>query len=226
MIRTRHSARLAGALAAALLTAASASAAPLSIDGAIGAEWAGATVKTATFNAAAPTSNFGTPTGETNNVAYDIYTRTDGAYVYAAVKSAGGTGGQDYANLYFDTNPSTGSDLGFEVTNERAFIPGVPGYFPYTPASQDIHYAMTTGATTTIEFAMPISFVTGDPLAMGFPLSTTDVQLRLSQSLGLSVIGGATMGSDRLGQVAIPEPAGLSIAAGAGLLALRRARRR
>ena len=179
---------------------------PVSVDGSIGAEWAGATVKSALFNAAAPTSNFGTPTNQNHQVAYDIYTRGDGNYVYVGLQSTGSTGGLDFANLYFDTDPAAlnGSDMGFEVTNNRAFIAGVPGYIPYTAAVQDIHFALTSGgATSTLEFAVPVSFFTGDPLGMGNPIPTDKVQLRLSQTFGYSVIGGSGYGADRLGEVSV-----------------------
>lgn len=207
------------------LFSAAAMAAPAGVDGAIGAEWAGATVKSVLYNPAAPTGNFATPTNETNNVAYDVYTRTDGAYLYVGLQTTGYSNGLNFANLYLNTNLTGGSDLGFEVNNERAFIPGGSGYFPYTPAGQDIHYAMSAGASpnpSAIEFAVPLTFFTSDPLGMGFPVSTTGVQVRMSQSFGYSAAGGASYGADRLGQIAIPEPAsGIALLAAAGLLISR-----
>jgi hypothetical protein len=211
------------AAAAASLVSGFALAGPVSVDGTIGAEWAGASVKSALFNAAAPTSNFGAPTNENHQVAYDIYTRGDGDYVYVGLQSSGSTGTLDFANLYFDTNPAAGdgSDMGFEVTNERAFVAGGAGYYDYTPAGQDIHFALSSGATSTLEFAVPVSFFTSDPLAMGNPLSTDKVQLRLSQTFGYSVVGGASYGADRLGVVSLSTaPVPLPAAAWAGMALL------
>ncbi len=188
------------------------SASPISINGEIGGEWAGATVKSVLFDSSAPIGNFGTP-GNTNASGYDIYTRADATYFYVGLTVTQNYVGNNFANLYFDTDPGTGSDIGFEVTLNQAFIPGVPGYYPYTPGANDIHYAVLPGV---IEFAVPFSFFTTDPLGIGFPVATTAVQLRLSQAFGYSVAGGTTYGDDRLGTLdiptaAVPEPASLAL---------------
>lgn len=194
-------------------SAAAASASPVSVDGVLGAEWAGVTPVSVLYNPAAPVSNFGTPTNENSEVACDIYTRDDGTYVYVGLTTAGNyAGGLNFANLYFDTDPNTGSDLVFEALNERVLDPNVLVPFNYTAGSADIHYALTAGsasAPSVIEFAVPNSFFLTDPLGVGFPVATSEVQLRLSQSFGYSVAGGATYGNDRLGVVAVPEPAGI-----------------
>jgi hypothetical protein len=205
--------------------AAVAQAAPTSIDGSIGAEWTGATVKSVLYNSAAPLGNFGTPTNENHASSYDIYTRGDGQYVYVGLQVTGNyAGGLDFANLYFDTNPGTGSDIGFQVTSQNAFIPGVDIPVGYTPLSQDIHFSTAPGV---IEFAVPNTYFTTDPMSMGFPLATSSVQLRLSQAFGYSVAGGASYGTDRLGIVAVPEPTGVALLGlGAGALLLRRRSRR
>ena len=86
-----------------------------------------------------------------------------------------------------------------------------------------------------IEWAMPWSFFTDDPLSMGFPKTTAadnKLTLRLSQTFGYSVAGGSSFGADRLGSVyyeaaAVPEPSSLLLALtvlfGAGV-AVRRKR--
>jgi hypothetical protein len=182
------------------------------------------------FNALAPTGNFNTPTNENSEVAYNIYTRGDGDYVYVGLATAGNyAGGLNFANLYFDTSPGTGSDVGFEVTNLRAFIPGVAGYFPYTSVANDIHYSLTAGSASSpsvIEFAVPTSFFLSDPLGMGYAPATSEVQLRLSQTFGYSVAGGASYGDDRLGNIAVPEPSSIALGfmaiGAAGMYAVRR----
>jgi hypothetical protein len=218
---------------AATLLAGSANAAPVSINGTLGAEWAGATVKSVLYNPAAPTSNFGAPTNEANVTAYDIYTRGDSNYFYVGLTTTGNTyaGGLDFANLYFSTT-LTGSNVGFELTNQNAFVPGVPGNYPYTPGSNDIHYAVTPGTPSTpgvIEFAAPWAVFTSNSLGLSPApaVPTTAVQLRLSQAFGYSVAGGASYGSDRLGQVAVvPEPATISLAAAGVVGALAASRKR
>lgn len=209
---------LLGALSVgAALAAGTASAAPVSVDGTLGAEWTGANVVNVLYNSAAPVSNFGAPTNETNEVAYDIYTRGDSDYFYVGLTTAGPyAGGLNFANLYFSTT-LTGSNVGFEVLNQNAFVPGVPGSVSYTPGANDIHYAMTPGSASTpsvIEFAAPWEVFTSNSLGLSpapaVPAST--VQLRLSQSFGYSVAGGATYGAERLGQVNVPEPATVALA--------------
>jgi hypothetical protein len=213
-----------------------AKAAPDSVDGVLGAEWTGITPVSVLYNPAAPVSNFSTPTNENSEVAYDIYTRGDLNYVYVGLTTASNyAGGLNFANLYFDTNNATsaGSDLVFEVLNQRVLDPNVLNPFNYTEAGSDIHYALTAGsvsAPSVLEFAVPKSFFMTDPLGVGFPLATTDVQLRLSQSFGYSVAGGTSYGPDRLGVVAVPEPAtvilgGISMVVVLGVGLVRRTRR-
>jgi PEP-CTERM motif len=223
---------LIAAAAAGLSVAAAASsahAAPTSIDGAIGAEWTGATVKSVLFDAAAPQHDFNAPTNKNHAVAYDVYTRGDGQYLYVGLQTAASfnNAALQFANLYFDTNPGSGSDIGFEVLNARAFKPGVAGYTPATAAGNDVHFASVQGTASTpgvIEFAVPYSIFTTNSLGIvSMPTATSAVQLRLSQTFGYSVAGGASYGDDRLGVVAVPEPTGLALLGlGAGALLRRR----
>jgi hypothetical protein len=202
-------------------------AAPTSIDGVIGAEWAGANVESVLYNPSAPIANFGAPTNENHVVSYDVLTRGDSDYLYVGLATTGPyAGGFDFANLYLSTNPADGSNIGFEVTLERAFVPGVPGYYNYTSAGDDIHFDTSTGV---IELAVPWEVFTENSLGLlPAPAVPTDfVQLRLSQSFGYSVAGGSAFyGDDRLGIVGLPVPepsaVGLVGLAAAGLLVGRR----
>lgn len=199
---------------ATLLVGGAASAAPVSIDGTIGAEWAGVAVVNVTHDTAAPESNFGTPGPTTTGASYSIRVRGDGSYVYVALQITGDAGSSagNFANLYFDTSPGTGSDLGIEVTNGTYFIPGGPGGFNALPY---VTYDATTNAGT-IELAIANGFFTSG--LQGSPAAVSDVQLRLSQSFGYSVAGGASYGTARLGvasilpAVEVPEPGSLALA--------------
>jgi PEP-CTERM motif len=217
--------------------------APTALDGVIGAEWTGVTPKVVTYDANAPISNFQAP-GTTNHVTgYEIFMRRDAQYLYAAVRTTGPTdsGGLIFANLYFSLRygagpfGSAGSGIGFEVTNDRAFKPGDPGYYNDTGANL-IQWATFGGSNTdpdVLEAAIDLSVFTSNALGVanyGLPPGETalGVQLRLSQSFGYSVAGGADYGAERLGFVdlpaEVPEPGALMLSALAlaGLAATRR----
>src|SRR3954447_15520886 len=102
MIIRRAGATALGLAVASIAIATAAHAALVSVDGTIGAEWTGATVKTVNYNPVAPIGNFATPTNENHATAYDIYTRGDANYLYVGIQTTGNTyaGGLDFANLY------------------------------------------------------------------------------------------------------------------------------
>ena len=198
------------------------------IDGIKGSEWDGVGSVSVAYDAAAPTSNFGAPTSTTSGAAYDIYLRSDDTYLYGLLMTngGGGTSAGSFANLYFDLNPSAGngSDIGFEITNDRSFNPdtGV-----YQSLGSDLDFATTA---TGVEFALKWSYLMDPTNISGIAVPAGGkVTLRLSQSFGYSVAGGSSYGEDRLGSVfapqAVPEPASFA-ALGFGALALLRRRRR
>jgi hypothetical protein len=178
----------------------------------------GAPSAVVTYAANASTSNFETPASTTSGAAYNIYTSSDATYAYVLVaqSGSGGTSAGPFANLYFGTGATAlaTSDLGFEVTNADVF-------FPSTGASSSIANTGILTATlnggSEIELAIPFSYLETDPQNVGFAKVTAanpDIILRLSQSFGYSVAGGASYGTDRLGLIvdpigtvaAVPEP--------------------
>lgn len=210
--------RLVAFAAALTLLPLSAFASPIGVDGNLGGEWAGVTPVSIAYNPSAPNGNFGSP-GTTNTSAYNIYTRDDGNYFYVLVTTTDSSA-PIFSNLYFDTiasTPGTGSNLGFEVTNGRAFIPGVSGYF--TPSSSDFSFGTANSdGTIGITAAISNNFFLNDPLGMGFAKTPGGslVSLHLSQSFGYSVVGGGAnyaapveLGAAIVGTATspVPEPA-------------------
>jgi hypothetical protein len=169
-----------------------------------------------TYDPSAPDSNFGTPTSTTKYAPYDIFTKSDATYLYVMVSetTGGAAAAGSFANLYFGTGVSatSGSDVGFEVSNSDVFVPGGSG--TTSTAGTGISFASLDGGTV-IEFAVPFTYFELDPQNIGFDKVTAtdpDIILRLSQSFGYSVAGGADYGTDRLGLfvdpnvAAVPEP--------------------
>ena len=211
--------------------------AQVSVDGHLGAEWAGITPTEVFYNAAAPESNFGSPTNGADVTGYKIYMRSDATWLYTALVTTDGrtSGGQLFANLYyslrFGAGPvgTGGSSIGFEVTNDRAFSPGNPGYFNDN-GSNEIQFATSSGAgdPDIIESAIKLSVFTNNDLGVAPyapDASPVGIRLNLSQAFGYSVAGGqAAYGDTRLGYVPLsststPEPA-TYVLVGSGLALL------
>lgn len=199
----------------------------------------GASTASVTHNSTAAESNFGAPSNQTTGASYNIYLNNQGGYVYGLVQITGSAGSSagTFANLYFDLDRANGngSDLAFEITNDRAFVPGVPGY----SGPLGLAFAASIDGTG-LEFRIPDAMFTGPIAGLNyypgqvFTAPGGDLVLRLSQSFGYSVAGGEGYGPDRLGAVslgvsAVPGPMvgaglpGLVMALG-GLIAWRRRR--
>lgn len=198
---------------AALFVANSAQA--ITVDGVLDSDY-GQAKSSVGYDPAAPTSNFGTPTGFSNALPYDIYLKEQGGTVFGFLQVTG-TGGDtigSLANLYF--GPSNGSTIGFEINNQRAFTPGVSGYV-------EAPLLAFVPTATGLEFSIPDAYFTGglDGLGATGLSAGSQVYLRLSQAFGYSVAGGAaTYGSERLGSVTLSATAVPGPIAGAGLIPL------
>ena len=211
-----------GAAAAALLVSAPA-VAQINVDGTRDAAYgnAKATVLFVPATPATPQGDFAQSQPYSSDIGYRIYLSSDANAIYGFLEADSALGGASlgsFANLYFDVNtPADGSDLGFEITNGRAFVPGVQGYSAGTAASPlaGLSYAVGTNA---VEFSLANSLFTGPIAGAASGVYTTNgglITLRLSQSFGYSVVNGVPNGDTRLGQVtlggnatgAVPEPA-------------------
>jgi hypothetical protein len=211
------------------------------VDGVFDADY-GLAKSVVTYDPRAPLGNFDTP-GTTNHAAgYSIYLKEQGGAVYGFMQATPAPASPTpfplaFANLYFDLDRANGngSDLGFEVTNKLAFVPGQPG----SVSSLGLSF-MASADGTALEFSIPDALFTGPIAGLNynpgqvFTAPGGDLVLRLSQSFGYSVAGGESYGADRLGVVTlqaspVPGPIagaslpGLAMALG-GFFAWRRRR--
>jgi hypothetical protein len=192
---------------------ASTASAAIIVDGLYDSDY-GAPTASVAHDPSAPDSNFGTPGNTTAGAAYNIYLTSQGGFVYGLVQITGNaeSSAGAFANVYFGN--AGGSTIGFEITNGNVFKPGVPGSFalPYS-------FSIAPGGTG-IEFALSESLFTSPIGATGINAGLNpgdQLILRLSQSFGYSVAGGATYGADRLGAVTLEASAVPGPIVGAGL---------
>ena len=190
------------------------------VDGAYDIDY-GAAKSTVGYDPSAAQGNFSSP-GTTNHLTgYDIYLKEQGGSVYGFLQATTSPGPSfGFANLYFDLDRANnnGSDLGFEVFNDRAFVPNMPGY----SALLGLQFALSADGRG-LEFRIPDTFLTTAISGLSyypgqqFAVPGGDVVLRLSQSFGYSVAGGPDYGEDRLGVVTLEASAVPGPIVGAGL---------
>lgn len=202
---------LGAALAAAMASTARAA---ISVDGVLDAGY-GAAMSHVFYDPAAPLGNFGAPTDKNHAIDYDIYLSSDANNIYGMlIAGPNGVSAGPFANLYWDINPSTGSDIGFELSAgaQNVFRPGGANLGD----APDMLVALS-GDLKSLEFSIPNHYFLTPPagllLAPGIvPAPGATIRLNLSQTFGYSVAGGqAFYGDNRLGTVvlggAVPEPA-------------------
>lgn len=179
-----------------------------------------------------------------DTAAYDVYLKSDADNVYELLNSRpsaanGNSPGNNFANVYLSTEPQATlhSTIGFEVTNNNGFTPG--GQSGYDLSNTGYQTFTGTGANGghVIEFSMPWTFFTTDPLHMGFTklLPGGTFTATGSQSFGYNFVAGMGLGTSRLGQItydspsAAPEPsqwAGLGFTAFGALGLILKARKK
>ena len=221
--------------AVAALAFATATQAGITIDGTRDAAYGAPTAMILNAPAGSPTTSFDFqhPGVTTSGEGYSIYLTSDADNVYGYIQGDGiGTSAGNFTNLYFDLNPPVGdgTDIGFEVTNKRAFVAGGPaGEY----ATIGIEYA--NGPHDSIEFSIPNSAFEA-PIAgltyfpgQTFASAGSTVNLGLSQTLSYSV-EGRDLGSVVIGGSAVsaaPEPSAWALLlAGVGAMGLMLRRRR
>lgn len=212
------------AVATCALFAGGANAAPIIDGGLTPTEYAGSLITTVTRGTGVDpaTQGPGSPGAFVENASYTVYYTSDASNVYVGLQSVGSSGGLAFANLYFDTNNavSPGSDIGFEVTNNRAFRPGVPGYSAVSLTSIGGLFASSTSATgDVVEFKIPWAAFTSDIFGLGGALVGPGGQLQLRTIQAFNYAGATGDGIDqgaisRFGfqtapaaNAAVPEPA-------------------
>ncbi len=190
------------------------------VDGIRGIEWSGITPDHIPYSSTNSAFQF---VGYSEFVPIDVYFRSDATYLYALLEAKPlGLGldqwstGLDFANVYFNTDNTGGSDLGFELQNDRAFVPNqAPYYGPLSSfgvksaVSVGLNYGAVGGPVgSIIEFAVPWTFFRDNPLSIpfsGLNPTTPTVQFRSLQAFGYTFIGANSFGDDRFGQAPVPS---------------------
>jgi hypothetical protein len=206
------------------------------VDGTFSPGEYGPATSVVTYDPTALEGNFGAPGPSSDAIGYSVYLEDTGGILYGLLQTnpvGGGTSVAAFANLYFDLDRQNGngSDLGFEIGNKDVFIPGPA---PVPIPAPEVTFAISSDGGT-FEFSIPNSDFTGPIAGLNynpgqvFPDAVNPtVTLRLSQSFGYSVAGGATFGNGRLGAfnvVDAPEPTSMALF-GVGLAAVAAMRRR
>jgi hypothetical protein len=175
------------------------------------------------YSATADEGNFGTPSNVSDSVGYTISMTSDPTDVNLVLTTTPTTdpvtpvdGNLNFTNLYFSTSVVSGtggSTVGFEIQNEDAFIPGVPG----SVSTQNDGITFNQPKSGEWDISIPWQYFETDPDNLGFTkISATNdvVRLNLSQSFGYSVAGGqANYGDMRLGEAILstPEPSSYAL---------------
>ena len=133
------------------------------VDGAYDADY-GAAKSTVFYDPQAPLGNFDLPGNTNHATGYSIYLKEQGGSVYGFLQAVTASG-LNFANLYFDLDRANGngSDLGFEVVNDRAFVPGVAGY----SGPLGLQFAVSADGKG-LEFRIPDAFFTGPIFGLNY----------------------------------------------------------
>lgn len=175
------------------------------------------------YDANTPTSNFGNPSQTNASVAYDVYFRSDSNYVYALLESLPSSAnnndpGPNFENAYLGTVANT-RNIGFSINGDNktdsAFTPGGATGYDLSSTGFTLVTGKAADGGNIIEWAMPWTYFTTDPLNMGFAKVQPGGVLSFgrSQSYGYSYVSGPvnTPSNDPLAQTtytpaAAPEP--------------------
>lgn len=181
-------------------------------------DFAGVSPYSVAYNSSVSVHDFSSAVTTSDTVPYDVYLKSDATTVYGMLEShpVGSYIGENFANVYLSTlDPSNlHSNIGFEVTTKGGFVPGSTRI--YDLSSTGFQYLDTTAGDggRVIEWSMPWTFFTTDPLNMGFSKLAPGGTYTSSgaQAFGYNFVAGTGLGASRFGQItytgasAAPEP--------------------